>query len=391
MPCLTETLSERPVTASAPHRLDVGGTWDLKALALPCEHLRPSTTNIAIGLRTRVQLRPHSPGRVRITDGEYTEGFALGEVPFDSRFGLLWAIVSHLQVHGVEIQLSYEAPPRAGLGGSGTLAVAVLAALRHAVDPQEGFSLSALRRAEMVELAHQLEDGLHFSFTGMQDQAAAAFGGVNRWEWRYSGSWRMENGEWRMEHRESDFQFPISNFQFPIFRQEEVLPPERHAELSARLAVAYVGQSHQSSDVNARQVADFFAGSTRGQWLEINRIAHQFAAALRAGDYEQAAALVQREHDIRVGLVPSRITSVGRRLESLAQAHGCGFAVSGAGNGGCVWALGADPQAIAAVREEWRRELAQVETAQVLEVEVDGEGVIVGNWETGKLGNWETG
>jgi mevalonate kinase len=131
--------------------------------------------------------------------------------------------------------------------------------------------------------------------------------------------------------------------------------------------------------VNARQVADFFAGSTRGQWLEINQIAHRFAAALRAGDYAQAAALVQREHDLRVGLVPSRITPVGRRLQSLAQARGCGFAVSGAGNGGCVWALGANPQAIATVREEWAGELAPVETARVLEVEVDGEGVRIGS------------
>jgi hypothetical protein len=41
--------------------------------------------------------------------------------------------------------------------------------------------------------------------------------------------------------------------------------------------------------------------------------------------------------------------------------------------------LGANPQAIATVREEWAGELAPVETARVLEVEVDGEGVRIGS------------
>jgi D-glycero-alpha-D-manno-heptose-7-phosphate kinase len=366
MPCLSQYLSSVSLESSAPHRLDVGGTWDLKALALPYEHIVPSTVNIAIALKTRVRLQPYLSGRVRITDGTYAEAFALAEVPFDSRFGLLWAIVSHLQVDGFEMQLRYEAPSRAGLGGSGTLAVAVLAALMRASHPGESDFLSPSRKVEIVELAHQLEDGLHFSYTGMQDQAAAAFGGVNLWEWRYAARTDHPGGRDGTEsHAE----------RYRLFTREPVLPPARHAELSDRLIVAYIGQSHQSSDVNARQVADFYAGSTRGQWLEINRIARDFHAALRAGEYAKAAALALREHEIRINLVPSRITPIGRALQARAEACGCGFAVSGAGNGGCVWSLAPDPALAEVVRGHWRQMLSSVETARVLDAPVDGTGV----------------
>jgi len=41
--------------------------------------------------------------------------------------------------------------------------------------------------AEPVHLlAHNLEDGLRVSLTGLQDQLAAAYGGINKWVWLYS-------------------------------------------------------------------------------------------------------------------------------------------------------------------------------------------------------------
>ena len=53
---LAEHLQTVEVVSSAPCRLDVGGTWDLKCFALPYASLNPATTNIAISART-----PHPP------------------------------------------------------------------------------------------------------------------------------------------------------------------------------------------------------------------------------------------------------------------------------------------------------------------------------------------
>jgi D-glycero-alpha-D-manno-heptose-7-phosphate kinase len=46
-----EILGSTTVSASAPCRIDAGGTWDIKAMALSFERYRPVTFNVAIDLR----------------------------------------------------------------------------------------------------------------------------------------------------------------------------------------------------------------------------------------------------------------------------------------------------------------------------------------------------
>ncbi len=352
--CLTSTLERCSVTATAPCRVDASGTWDLKALALPYEHIRPSTANIALNMRTSARLEPYKPGWVLVRNDETYETFPADEVPLDSRFGLVFAAVSHCAVDGVSLTLAHEAPRYAGLGGSGTLMVAVLGVLKAAIAVargERGATLSDEQRAELTALAHHIEDGLHFSNTGMQDQAAAAFGGVHQWEWRYAAN--------------------------PPFARRSLVPPGEEHHLSDRMAIAYVGASHDSSDVNAAQIRDFFSGTTRAQWLEINALGRVFADAIRRGEYGVAADALQREHEIRCSLVPRRITPVGRVLEGIARDFGCGFAVSGAGNGGCVWALGTDPACVQKLRDAWAATLQEVPTGKVLSSEIAMEGLIV--------------
>jgi D-glycero-alpha-D-manno-heptose-7-phosphate kinase len=38
--------------------VDSGGTWDIRSMALPMQAIDPVTLNIALSLRTRVQLVP---------------------------------------------------------------------------------------------------------------------------------------------------------------------------------------------------------------------------------------------------------------------------------------------------------------------------------------------
>jgi D-glycero-alpha-D-manno-heptose-7-phosphate kinase len=351
---LSRVLEEHPVIGSAPCRVDASGTWDLKALALPYQRIRPSTANIALNMRTFATLGAFTPGWVMVRNDETYEAFPVSEVPLDSRFGLVFAAVSHAAVEGLSISLSHESPRYAGLGGSGTLMVAVLGALGAAASLAGGKSFDFVgdaERTEVVALAHHLEDGLHFSNTGMQDQAAAAFGGAHQWEWRYADA--------------------------PPFVRRSLIRPGDELELEGKMAIAYVGASHDSSDVNTAQMRDFFSGRTRAEWLEINELGRVFADSIEHHDYQTAANALQREHEIRCALVPRRNTPVGKILEQIARQHGCGFAVSGAGNGGCVWALGEDEEDVRRLRDAWAEALKDVPTGKVLSSEIATDGLLV--------------
>lgn len=333
------------ISVSAPCRLDVGGTWDLKAYALLYEHLPPMTTNIALSLRTRVNLKPFDFGWVRVTDHLGSEEHRINEMHYDGQFGLLFAIASHFNVHGLEIELSYEAPPKSGLGGSGVLGVATIKAINEACKLTE---MPALSKSQIVRLAHDIEDGLRFSYTGMQDQCAAAFGGINKWIWKYS----------------SDTKF-----------KQEPLSVD-YDELCRRLVVAYIGKSHNSSDVNSKQVQGFLNGQTRAPWFKINKISDEFASALVKSDWAKAGDLITKETKIRCELVPSRITPLGITLQKVAHEYRAGFATTGAGNGGCVWALCRIPEDRDNIISIWADLLKDVDTACILDAKIDTNGLI---------------
>ncbi|MDD5738654.1 MAG: hypothetical protein PHY72_01865 [Candidatus Pacebacteria bacterium] len=339
------------ITASAPYRVDVGGTWDLKAFALPYERIKPTTVNFALSMRTKVELLPFMDGWVKVSDKYTEEAYAWEGIPFDTNFRLIFAIISYFHLHGLEIKLSYDAPPKSGLGGSGVLAVCTVGALDKAQDLLEP-NTPTLSKVQIVHIAHNIEDGLRFSYTGLQDQCAAAYGGVNKWIWRYAS----------MDGK---------------FERHEVLPEEHHAEIASRLLVAYVGESHVSSDVNKEQVASFHSGKTRQKWLRINDIASEFADAIAILDWEKVVALVQEENDIRLSMIPCRITPIGERLQTIAQEIGGGFGITGAGGGGCVWAICPKPEQTSELRSRWQELLKNVPNGKVLDVGIDNQGMIV--------------
>lgn len=346
---LSYQLQKFEILSSAPCRVDVGGTWDLKCFALPFAHINPVTTNIALSMRTRIRVGTYRKGRVRIQDDQHLEEFSGENINLNGHFGFLFAIVAHFNLSGYEVKIQYECPPRSGVGGSGTLAVALAGALARAQEFVGGGNLS---RQEIVELVFNIEDGLRYSFTGLQDQCAAAFGGVNRWHWTY--------GELHSK-----------------FRREEILSPDNYEGLNKRLLVAYVGKSHDSNDVNTQQVTNFLAGKNREKWIRINEIATQYASALQSSDWETAGNLLNEEEEIRCSIVPSRITLVGEKLQSACKNLNAGFATAGSGNGGCVWALVRKPNQIAELSAHWESILETVHTAHLVPATIDPQGLKV--------------
>ncbi|HDR14413.1 MAG TPA: galactokinase, partial [Desulfobacteraceae bacterium] len=195
-----QSLTKDPVSASAPCRIDAGGTWDIRAFALPCRSELPSTVNIALDLRTCVRLLPYEAGSIKVSSSGFreSESAQVDSIPFDSRFGLFFAAVSHFGFHGLQIRIESGSPVQAALGGSSTALVALLRALSHL---EKSFTGVERSRAEILRLAFVLEDSLSGGFCGMQDHAAAVYGGVNRWFWSY-GEERLFQRD-RLMERES--------------------------------------------------------------------------------------------------------------------------------------------------------------------------------------------
>ena len=89
---LRNILETQPVEASAPCRIDMGGTLDIPIFYYPLRHLTPCTFNIAIGLRTRVRLLPYTRDLVKISSIGFEEAeFQMDSAPFKHPLGLMFA------------------------------------------------------------------------------------------------------------------------------------------------------------------------------------------------------------------------------------------------------------------------------------------------------------
>jgi len=344
-----DVLKRKPVFASAPCRVDVGGTWDIKALALPCKREDPATVNVALDLRTRVHLLPYREGYVRMSSrGFRPEGEArdADTLPFDAPLGLFFAAVSRFGFHGLEVRIESQAPIRSALGGSSTALTALIKALSHL---GERLGKRPLPPREVLALGYQLEDALSGGFCGMQDQAAAVYGGVNLWRWRY-GSART-----------------------PVVRKA-LLDAQGCREFGRRMIVAHSGVGHDSGRINRGWVEAFLSGRNRKGWSAANRAVHRFAGFLQARDWSGAAESLREEMDIRRDITPDALIPETRRLIEAAEAEGCGARFAGAGGGGAVWATGS-LRRVQALRSVWERLLMQMKGGRILHCRVDPRGV----------------
>jgi len=348
MSSIQSILEREPVEASAPCRIDMGGTLDLSTFYFPLHHLGPCTFNIALDLRTRVRIMPFEKGRLKISSiGFETLVVNSDEAPFHHPLGLMLAVASYFQADGVHIDIQSQSPPRSALGGSSVAAVALIWAFSKALT-QIGKALPAPRAVAM--LAQAIEQSVAGVPCGMQDQLAAVFGGVNGWYWKADPS------------------------SLP-FEQVTVVSPSDCPVFSRHLMVAYCGVPHVSKDINGTWVRQFAAGQGRGVWRRIIDCSRQFISAIADGDYEEAQSLMNQETDLRRQLTPEVLDDMGVALVTAARNHHCGARFTGAGGGGCIWALGR-PRQIEQLRPAWTRLLGQRPAAGILETQVDTQGLL---------------
>ncbi len=292
---------------------------------------------------------PFDDGIVKISSTGFKDAkYPIDEVPFDHPLGLMFAIAAYFRAGGVHIEINSASPPRSALGGSSVAAVSLIAALLKVRELQGEEPVSI---DKIAMLAHAIEESVAGVPCGIQDQLSAAYGGVNAWFWV-----RAVNG--------------------PSFIRKAILEKPLHNDLEKHLLVAYCGKPHVSKDINGRWVRSFLAGYDREKWKEIITCTQKFIESLCNQNYKDACTFMNRETGIRKMMTPDVLDDMGNKLFEAAMENNCGARFTGAGGGGCLWALG-DVKDIQQLSDIWRNILSINKDACLLDVKIDSEGLKV--------------
>jgi D-glycero-alpha-D-manno-heptose-7-phosphate kinase len=345
---LNDNLRDVIIETSVPCRIDMGGTLDLAIFYNPLRHLSPCTANIAVNLRTVIKLLPYQAGQVKVSSrGFKSAQFAVGQAPFNHPLGLIFATADFFQADGIHVIIESQSPPRSALGGSSAALVALTAAFLMVSQKR---SITPEFRRYAALLAHRIEESVAGVSCGRQDHLAAAFGGVNAWYWQ-------------------------PKFERFDFKQAPLYNPHLVDELRRHILLAYCGVPHVSKDVNGRWVHQFLNGEYRSHWHNIINLTKKFVDALAGSNYKEAAEAMTEETTLRREMTPDVLDEIGIKLSDAARSCECGARFTGAGGGGCIWALG-DMKNIDRLRPMWSEILSERDEACLLDFKIDTKGLV---------------
>jgi len=330
--------SERPTAfhASAPVRLDFAGGWTDVAPFSAREG--GVVVNAALGLSVHVELKVGGP-RIKLVAldlGEELECADSAGLVMDGRFTLHKAALRMFPVQApCTLATRSDVPPGSGLGSSGALDVALVAALTLA----RGERLAERDIADQACYLETVEAGIA---GGRQDQFGAALGGFHR-----------------------------LSFHDPDVGIEPItLDPAFAARLARHTVLCYTGKSRVSGATIARVMGAYdrsepgVVAALRG----IKQTAERMVGALRAADLERVGSLLAENWRYQQALDPEMRTATMATLERAVEGAGLlGGKAAGAGAGGSMFFLVRDPEAAAAA--------ARAAGASVLPVSWAGEGV----------------
>ncbi|MCP4370220.1 MAG: galactokinase [Deltaproteobacteria bacterium] len=344
---LKNILEKKPVEVSVPCRIDMGGSLDIDTFSYPLRHLYPCTFNIALDLRTHVSLFPYKEGRIKVTSkGFKSADYSLDSAPFNHPLGLMFAIAAYFRAGGVHIAIDSSSPPKSALGGSSSAAVALVAAFLAASEKK---TITSNFKRKVALLAHAIEESVAGVPCGRQDQLAAAFGGVNAWHWQ-AGS----TGS--------------------VFKKEIIVNKSYFSKFQKHLLLAYCGKPHESKNINGIWINQFLSGKYRRFWTEIISNTKKFIDAIDVKNYKKAATAMNKETVIRRKMTPEVLDEMGKKLVDSAFKNNCGARFTGAGGGGCIWALG-EIDSIDRLKIIWQELLSTRKGACLLDVKIDSKGL----------------
>jgi len=202
----------------------------------------------------------------------------------------------------LEVTIHSEAPTGAGTGTSAAVTVALVGAL-------DRLTPGHLTPHEVAYAAQRVETEMLGRQSGIQDQLGSAYGGINYIEM---------------------FDYPKATVS-PLQVSNEVW-----WELERRLALVYLGKSHDSSALHEKVIRGLeHAGPDHPVLSELRTTAPRSRDALYAGDFRALGAAMIANTEAQARLHPALVGTEARRVIAIAREHGAlGWKVNGAGGEG---------------------------------------------------------
>jgi D-glycero-alpha-D-manno-heptose-7-phosphate kinase len=297
-------------SASAPVRLDFAGGWT----DVPPFSAREGGTVItaAIRLFARAEVSLGGSG-FRLVSEDLRDRLEVADsagLIRDGRLDLLKAGLRMLPVGGCTLTTKSDAPSGSGLGSSGALDVALVAALSAA----RGETRDPVEIAETACHLEAVEAGIP---GGRQDQFASSHGGFLRLE----------------------FRDPSAEV------QRLKLGQELSSELARRVVLCYTGASRFSGTTIERVMRAYEHGHAKvvASLHGLREVAVAMADALMAADFTRIGRLLSENWGHQQALDTRMCTPEMARLDQAMRAAGSlGGKAAGAGAGGCMFFLAPD-------------------------------------------------
>jgi D-glycero-alpha-D-manno-heptose-7-phosphate kinase len=334
----------RKLRAKAPTRIDLaGGTVDIWPLYLFLN--RATTINLAIDLYAETELEEvtYPSGEPFVTLKAEDQGaelkFTWEQIESQSpppSLELHWKYLSYfldlkkksgrfLPTVGMNLTTRAKSPAGAGLGGSSTLSVSIIGALKVWCDGSVSVEQDGER---LVEITRDVETTVIKVPAGLQDYYGAMYGGLQSLRW---GAGRHDR-QW--------------------------LSPDLIPELEERIILFYSGQSRNSGINNWALYKAFIDGQgpVRDQFHGINHSTHNLEKALGEKDWRGVGSAISSEWEVRRGLANGITTPEIERAFAVALEKGATAGkICGAGGGGCFFVF--IPEKNPVIREEIVREV----------------------------------
>jgi D-glycero-alpha-D-manno-heptose-7-phosphate kinase len=294
------------IRARAPVRFcDLGGWTDTRIVP------EGRVLNLSAAIYTHVTLQVGAFSSITLescdTD-DYERVTDIRQLEYNNVLDLFKAAIKRSGIkRGVRIIVRSDAPPGSGLGSSAALGAATMGALSHFLN----WNLLPYEVARESQALEVEELGLE---CGVQDQIAAAYGGVNYMQVAYP--------EARV---------------FPVPLETGTL-----CELEDRLLLVYTGMSHFSSAMHQKVIAAYEGGEegTRRAFSTLSDCAVRGKEALMTGDLEAFAEAMNDNWRAQKDLHPDITTPDVEALHEGTRAAGAiGFKLNGAGGGGTATLL----------------------------------------------------
>ena len=310
----------KTVFSRAPVRIcDIGGWTDTWF------YPNGAVFNFCVDLYNYVMIKENYVDRIRIHSENLNSTIQLKsfeEVKYNGDLDLLKAVIKKMKIKcGIDINIRSEVPPGCGTGTSASVCVSLIAALFTYLE-------NPIKPLEVAQIAHEIEINELGLQSGIQDQYAAALGGLNFMEITYASA-KVTN-------------IKINN--------------RKRLELENSLILLLFG-SRSSNQMHTAVIENYLKGDKNIKYsLDIlKNCAYKMKDAVKK-DLVDMGTVMNENWNAQKNLHPLMINETITKAEKIAKKYGAlGFKCNGAGGGGSATVL-ANPENIFSFKNELIKE-----------------------------------